>query len=401
MREAVIVDAVRTPIGRFRGSLREVRPDDMAAHVLRALIERNPTLPLEQVEDVFFGCTNQAGEDNRNVARMSLLLAGFPQEVAGVTVNRLCGSGLEAVNQAVSTLHMGCGDAFVAGGVESMTRAPLVMLKPEEPFVRGEQMMVDTTLGWRFVNRRLAAMYPPLAMGETAENVAKKFDITREEQDEFALQSQKRATEAWEEGRFSTEVAPITVIGKNKDHVLFQKDEHIRPYTDREALAKLKPAFTSTGTVTAGNSSGINDGAAALIIMERKRADSLGLRARARIVSFAVAGTDPDYMGMGPVYATKKLLHRTGISSEQIDLIECNEAFAAQTLAVMKVMEWDPNKVNVNGGAIALGHPLGASGARLVTTLVHELERRQGRYGLVTMCIGVGQGIATLIERIE
>ncbi|HEY8342252.1 MAG TPA: thiolase family protein [Calditerricola sp.] len=391
---------MRTPFGRYRGSLSRVRPDDLAAHVIRALLERNPQLDPAAIEDVIFGCANQAGEDNRNVARMAVLLAGLPEEVGGVTVNRLCGSGLEAVNQAAAAILAGCGDIFIAGGVESMSRAPLVMLKPEEELPRGNRELVDTTIGWRFVNPRLAEKYPPYSMGETAENVAERFGITREEQDAFALESQRRAARAWEEGKFADEIVPVEVPAGRGETRLFAKDEHLRPDTTLEKLAQLKPAFRPGGTVTAGNSSGINDGAAALLIMERKTAEALGFTPLARIVTFAVAGVDPSYMGLGPIYATRKLLARAGLTVDDLDLVELNEAFAAQALACIRELGLDPAKVNVNGGAIAIGHPLGASGARILGTLVYELRRRGGRYGLATMCIGVGQGIATLVERL-
>ncbi|QKI81513.1 thiolase family protein [Kroppenstedtia eburnea] len=401
MGEAVIIDALRTPIGRYRGGLSGVRPDDLAAHAIRALLERNPGVDPGAVEDVIFGCANQAGEDNRNVARMALLLAGLPRQVAGSTVNRLCGSGLEAVNQAVAALKMGAGDIFVAGGVESMSRAPLVMLKPEEPFPRGNRTLVDTTLGWRFVNPEMARIHQPIAMGETAENVAEQYGISREEQDVFALESQRKAAAAWEAGRFREEVIPVTVPRRKREPLRVEKDEHLRPDTTLEKLSGLQPAFREGGTVTPGNASGINDGAAALLIMEGQRAEELGLTPLARVVSFAVSGCDPDTMGLGPIFATRKLLRRTGISIGEIDRVELNEAFAAQALACIRELDLDPARVNVNGGAIALGHPLGASGTRILTTLVHELRRCRGRYGLATMCIGVGQGIATLVERIE
>ncbi|WP_301237116.1 3-oxoadipyl-CoA thiolase [Polycladomyces subterraneus] len=401
VREAVIVDAVRTPFGRYKGTLSRVRPDDLAAHVIRALLERNPSVDPARIEDVIFGCANQAGEDNRNVARMAALLAGLPEETGGVTVNRLCGSGLEAVNQAAAAIAAGCGDIFIAGGVESMSRAPMVMLKPEEPFPRGNQTLVDTTLGWRFVNPKMTEMFPPLSMGETAENVAERYGVTREDQDAFALRSQQRAARAWEENRFADEIVPVMIPVKRGEPVVFNKDEHMRPDTTLQKLASLRPAFREGGTVTAGNSSGINDGAGALLIMERSVAQSLGLKPLARIVTFAVCGTHPNYMGIGPVGATKKALARAGLSVADLDLIELNEAFAAQALACIRELGLDEEKVNVNGGAIALGHPLGASGARIIGTMAYELRRRGGRYGLATMCIGVGQGIATIVERVE
>ncbi|SEN52446.1 3-oxoadipyl-CoA thiolase [Lihuaxuella thermophila] len=400
-REVVIVDAVRTPIGRFQGSLSPVRPDDLAAHVIRGLLDRHPELDPAQVEDVIFGCANQAGEDNRNVARMALLLAGLPEQVGGSTVNRLCGSGLEAVNQAAAAIAMGCGDVMIAGGVESMSRAPLVMLKPEEILARGNQTLVDTTLGWRFVNPRLAEMYDPISMGETAENVAEKYGISREDQDQFAFTSQQRTKAAWEQGKFADEILPVPVTQRNGESVVVDKDEHPRPNTTLEKLAQLRPAFRRGGSVTAGNSSGINDGASAVLLAERETAHKLGFKPLAKIITFAVAGVHPDYMGIGPVEATRKVLKRAGLTVKDLDLVELNEAFAAQAVACMRQLDLDPDRVNVNGGAIALGHPLGASGARILTTLVHELKRRGGKYGLATMCIGVGQGIATLVERAD
>jgi len=399
MREVVIVDAVRTPIGRFQGTLSTVRPDDLGALVIRELMKRNPELKPDEVEDVIFGCANQAGEDNRNVARMSGLLAGLPERVGGVTVNRLCGSGLEAINQAAAAIRMGCGDVMIAGGVENMTRAPLVMLKPETGLARGDHKLVDTTLGWRFVNPELAKMYDPISMGETAENVADKYGISREEQDQFAYESQQRTKRAWDEGKFDDEIVPVPVKKPKDETIWFDRDEHPRPQTTLEKLGQLRPAFRENGTVTAGNSSGINDGASAVLLMEKGTAERLGLKPLARIVTFAVEGTNPLYMGIGPVGATRKALQRAGLSVDDLDLVELNEAFAAQSVACMRELGMDHEKVNVNGGAIALGHPLGASGARIMTTLVHELKRRGGRFALATMCIGVGQGIATLIER--
>lgn len=399
MREVVIVDAVRTPIGRFQGTLSTVRPDDLGALVIRELMKRNPELKPDEVEDVIFGCANQAGEDNRNVARMSGLLAGLPERVGGVTVNRLCGSGLEAINQAAAAIRMGCGDVMIAGGVENMTRAPLVMLKPETGLARGDHKLVDTTLGWRFVNPELAKMYDPISMGETAENVADKYGISREEQDQFAYESQQRTKRAWDEGKFDDEIVPVPVKKPKAETIWFDRDEHPRPQTTLEKLGQLRPAFRENGTVTAGNSSGINDGASAVLLMEKGTAERLGLKPLARIVTFAVEGTNPLYMGIGPVGATRKALQRAGLSVDDLDLVELNEAFAAQSVACMRELGMDHEKVNVNGGAIALGHPLGASGARIMTTLVHELKRRGGRFALATMCIGVGQGIATLIER--
>lgn len=399
MRDVVIVDAVRTPIGRYGGALKDVRPDDLAAVVIRSLLERNPGMDPSFVEDVVLGAANQAGEDNRNVARMAALLAGLPVEVAGVTVNRLCGSGLEAVNQAARAIMVGDGETYIAGGTESMTRAPFVMAKHGEAWERKTEIF-DTTIGWRFTNPRLAELYDPYSMGETAENVAAKWGISREEQDQFALTSQQRAVAAQAAGRFDAELVPVAIPQKRGEPVRVAVDEHPRPDVTLEKLAKLSPAFKKDGTVTAGNASGINDGASALLLMSGERAAALGLKPLARIRSMAVAGVDPAYMGVGPVPASRKALQRAGLTVADLDLVELNEAFAAQSLACMRDLELDPGKVNVNGGAIALGHPLGCSGARILTTLVHELGRRGGRYGLATMCIGVGQGIATVIERV-
>jgi 3-oxoadipyl-CoA thiolase len=398
-REAWIVDAVRTPIGRYGGALASVRPDDLAAVVIRSIVDRTG-IDAGLVEDVILGCANQAGEDNRNVARMAALLAGLPVEVAGQTVNRLCGSGLQAVNAAAHAIGAGDGDVFIAGGVESMTRAPYVLLKPEAGFERGARTMEDTTLGWRFVNPRMQAVYPPISLGETAECVADQWTVSRERQDAFALESQRRAAAAIADGRFDGQLVPVEVPGRKGAATVVDRDEHPRE-TSLEALAGLKPAFRAGGTVTAGNSSGINDGAAALLLVEAGRAAELGLRPLARVVSTAVAGVHPDVMGIGPVPAVRKALARAGIEAADLDVVEINEAFASQSVACMDELGLDPARVNPNGGAIALGHPLGASGARLVTMLVHELGRTGGRYGLATMCIGVGQGIATVVERVE
>jgi len=397
MNEAWIVAAVRTPIARYGGALKGVRPDDLAAHVIADLIRRTGVDPAG-IADVYLGCTNQGGEDNRNVARMASLLAGLPVEVPAVTVNRLCGSGLEAVNQAARAAMLGDGELFVAGGVESMTRAPFVFAKPEAAFARQAPQIFDSTIGWRFTNARLSAMGHALALGETAEKVAERYHISREEQDRFALESQRRAAAAIQAGRFADEITPVPVPGpKGSPPVIFAADEHPRPDTTLEALAELKPAFKPDGTVTAGNSSGINDGAAAIMLATPEAARRRGLTPMARIVSYAAAGADPSYMGMGPVPATLKALGRLGLSVADLDLVELNEAFASQSVACIRELGLDPARVNVSGGAIALGHPLGASGARILVTLVHELRRRGGRYGLATMCIGVGQGIATLI----
>jgi len=400
LRETWIIDAVRTPIGRYGGALATVRPDDLAAIALRAIVDRTG-IDAALVEDVILGCANQAGEDNRNVARMAALLAGLPVEVAGQTVNRLCGSGLQAVNSASHAIGAGDGDVFIAGGVESMTRAPYVLLKAEGAYDRGPRAMEDTTLGWRFVNPRMQAAYPPISLGETAECVADQWSITRERQDAFALESQRRAAAAIESGRFDGQLVPVEVSGRKGAVTMVNRDEHPRADTTAEALAALKPAFKSGGTVTAGNSSGINDGAAAILLVEAGRARELGLRPMARIVSTAVAGVHPDVMGIGPVPAVRKALARAGLKAGDLDVVELNEAFASQSVACVDELGLDPARVNPNGGAIALGHPLGASGARLVTMLVHELARSGGRYGMAAMCIGVGQGIATVVERVE
>jgi 3-oxoadipyl-CoA thiolase len=400
LREAWIVDAVRTPIGRYGGALASVRPDDLAAAVIRAVVERSAIDPAA-IEDVILGCANQAGEDNRNVARMAALLADLPVEVAGQTVNRLCGSGLQAINSAAHAIGADDGDVFVAGGVESMTRAPYVMAKPEVAFDRGNREAFDTTLGWRFVNPKLAEKHYPYSMGETAENVAERWEVGRDLQDEFALRSHQRAVAAIEAGRFDAQIVPITIPQKRGEPVVVSRDEHPRKDTSLDALTKIKPAFRDGGTVTAGNSSGINDGAAAVLVVEAGKARAMGLRPMARVVSTAVAGVDPAVMGIGPVPAARKALARAGIDVRDLDLVELNEAFASQSVVCINELGLDPDKVNVNGGAIALGHPLGGSGARLVTMLVHELRRTGGRYGLATMCIGVGQGIATIVERID
>jgi len=399
LADAWIVSAVRTPVGRYGGALATVRPDDLAAIAIRAAVERagiDPAL----LEDVILGCANQAGEDNRNVARMSALLAGLPVEIAGQTVNRLCGSGLQAVNSAAHAIMAGDGDAFVAGGVESMTRSPYVMAKAEAAWERGPREVYDTTLGWRFTNPRLAEMHRPYSMGETGENVAEQCAVSREEQDDFALSSHRRAVAAIEDGRFDGQIVPVSVPQKQGEPLVIERDEHPRPDTSNEALARLKPAFREGGSVTAGNSSGINDGASALVLIEADLARRLGLQPQARVVATAVAGVDPAVMGLGPIPATRKALERAGLSVDDLDLVELNEAFASQSIACVRELGLDPERVNVNGGAIAIGHPLGMSGARLVTMLVHELIRRGGRFGLATMCIGVGQGIASVIERL-
>jgi 3-oxoadipyl-CoA thiolase len=400
LREAWIVSAVRTPVGRYGGALARVRPDDLAAAAISGAVER-AGIPPNELEDVVLGAANQAGEDNRNVARMAALLAGLPFEVAGQTVNRLCGSGLQAINSAAQAIMVGDGDAFVAGGVESMSRAPYVMAKPESAYERGARELYDTTLGWRFTNPRLAEMHHPYSMGETGENVAERCGVTREEQDEFALRSHQRAVAAFEAGRFAAQIVPITVPQPKAEPLIVDRDEHPRPDTSLEALARLKPAFRDGGSVTAGNSSGINDGSSATVIVEAETCRRLGLRPMARVVATAVAGVDPALMGLGPIPATRKVLERAGLTVDDLDLVELNEAFASQSIVCIRELGLDPEKVNVNGGAIAIGHPLGASGARLITMLAHELDRRKGQYGLATMCIGVGQGIATIVERID
>jgi 3-oxoadipyl-CoA thiolase len=386
---AVVLSAVRTPVGRYGGALAGERPDDLAALVIGEAVSR-AGVPAEQIEDVWFGAANQSGEDNRNVARMAALLAGLPDSVAGVTVNRLCASGLSAVVGACHAVADGDGDLFVAGGVESMSRAPLVLPKPEHAFPRGNSTAWDTTLGWRFPNPRLEEQFPLESMGETGENVAERYGVSREEQDAFALRSQQRWAAADADGRFADELVPVGDV---------TRDEHPRPDTSAERLAALKPAFRGGGTVTAGNSSGINDGAAALIVASEEKARELGVEPLGAFVGSAVAGVDPRVMGIGPVPAVRKLLGRAGVDVGEIDLVELNEAFASQSLVVIRELGLDLERVNVNGGAIALGHPLGMSGARLVVTLLHELRRRGGRYGLATLCVGVGQGQAALFER--
>jgi len=397
MRDAVILDAVRTPVGRYAGALRDVRPDDLAAHVIQAIVRRN-TLDPAAIEDVVLGCANQAGEDNRNVARMAALLAGLPVEVPGQTVNRLCGSGMQAVHAAAHAIACGLGDVYIAGGVESMTRAPYVLASPQEAFPRGPMVLQDTTIGWRFPNPKLAEVYPLYSMGETAENVAERYGISRDDQDVFAWESQQRAAAAQREGRFAEEIVPVTVPRPRGAPVVVDADEHPRPDTTLEGLAGLRPAFRTGGTVTAGNSSGINDGAAALLVTSAEWAEREGRRPIARIAAAAVAGVDPSYMGIGPVPASRKALVRAGRRIDEMDLIELNEAFAVQVLACVRDLDIDRARLNPNGGAIALGHPIGASGARILATLAHEMRRRQARWGLATMCIGVGQGIATVVE---
>jgi 3-oxoadipyl-CoA thiolase len=385
---AVILSAVRTPVGRYGGGLAGIRADDLAAVAVRAAVER-AGVPAEQIEDVWLGCANQAGEDNRNVARMAVLLAGLPESVAGVTVNRLCASGLSAIVGAAHAVIAGDGDLFVAGGVESMSRAPLVTAKPDAAYPRGDRVLYDTTLGWRFPNPRLQELFPLETMGETGENVAERWAVPREEQDAFALRSQQRWAAAAEAGRFDDELVAVGDL---------TRDEHPRPETSAAKLASLKAAFRNDGTVTAGNSSGLNDGAAAVVISSEEKARELGIEPLGAFVGSAVAGVDPRVMGIGPVPAVRKVLERTGVTVDQLDLVELNEAFASQALAVVRELGLDQEKVNVNGGAIAIGHPLGMSGARLAVTLLHELRRRGARYGVATMCVGVGQGQAALFE---
>ena len=389
MRRAVVLSGVRTPIGRYGGALSQVRPDDLAALAISAAVERAGVDPAA-IDDVYFGAANQAGEDNRNVARMAVLLAGLPESVPGVTLNRLCASGLSAVVSACHAIAAGDADLVVAGGAESMSRAPLVLAKPEAAFPRGDQTVYDSTLGWRFPNPRLAELFALESMGETGENVAERWGVSREEQDAFALRSQQRWAAANAAGRFADELVPVGDV---------TTDEHPRPDTSAEALAKLKPAFRQDGTVTAGNASGINDGAAALVIASEEIAAELGSEPLGAFVGSASAGVDPRVMGIGPIPAVRKLLGRAGLEPSRLDLVELNEAFASQSLAVIRELGLDEEKVNVNGGAIAVGHPLGMSGARLVVSLLHELRRRDGRYGLATLCVGVGQGVAALFER--
>ena len=390
-----IIDIIRTPVGQFGGTLASVRPDDLAAIVIKKLLERNSSIDPKVIEDVIFGAANQAGEDNRNVARMALLLAGLPVEIGGVTVNRLCASGLQAIMDASRAILNGDGNCYIAGGVESMSRAPFVMPKSEEPFSRKAEVY-DTTIGWRFINSNLSKLYPPYSMGETAENVADKWKITREEQDQFGLASQQKYFAAHKANKFKDELISVSVK-KGKEAIDFNTDEYPRE-TSLEKLAALKPAFKENGTVTAGNSSGINDGAAASLLVNEELAKKLNLKPLARVVSMAVAGVDPAYMGVGPVPAVKKALQRAGLKISDLGLIELNEAFAAQSLACIKDLDLNPEIVNVNGGAIAIGHPLGCSGVRISATLLHEMKSRNVKYGLATMCIGVGQGAAIVYE---
>lgn len=398
MKQVFVIDAVRTPIGKFGGSLSTVRPDDLLAWVIKALIERNPEVDVNAIEDVIAGAANQAGEDNRDVARMAALLAGLPVTVGGNTVNRLCASGLQAIMDASRAIMCGDGEIFIAGGVESMTRAPFVMAKAENPFQRKVEIF-DTSIGWRFVNDKLSSLHYPYSMGETAENVADRWNISREEQDRFAFETQKKYAAAKEAGKFEEEIIPVIIDSGKAGTKIFDTDEHPR-FSPLEKLAALKPAFKKDGTVTAGNSSGVNDGAAALLLASEEAVKKYHLKPIAKIRSMAVAGVEPAIMGIGPVPATQKALKRAGLSADDLDLIELNEAFASQSIACIRDLGLDENKVNVNGGAIALGHPLGCSGARISTTLLYELRRRGGKYGLATMCVGVGQGAAMIYEMI-
>jgi 3-oxoadipyl-CoA thiolase len=396
MERAVIVDALRTPIGRYAGALKDVRADDLAALVVAQAVQRNQLDPTT-IEDVYFGDANQAGEDNRNVARMAVLLAGLPVEIPAATMNRLCGSGMQAVVAATREIETGNGLCFIAGGVESMTRAPYILEKPQREFARGAQTIHDSTIGWRMVNPRLAAKYPPISLGQTAEVVARRYGITRNEQDRWALESHRKAVAAQESCYFRAELVPVALA----DGTTFDKDEGPRPDTTLEKLAALKPAFDKDGTVTAGNSSPLNDGAACLVMMSESHAQRIGARPIARVLAAASAGVDPSCMGLGPIPASRKALQRAGLEPSELDSIELNEAFASQVIACIRDLDLDAQRVNPNGGAIALGHPLGASGARIIATLVHDLARRKLRYGLATMCIGVGQGIATVVENLR
>lgn len=398
MKTVYVIDAVRTPIGKYAGTLSSVRPDDLAAHIIKALIARNPNVDVNAIEDIIFGAANQAGEDNRNVARMAGLLAGLPTSVGGNTVNRLCASGLQAIVDASRSIMCGDGDVYLAGGVESMTRAPFVMAKAETAFGRTPEIY-DTTIGWRFTNKALSALYHPYAMGETAENVAERWKISREEQDAFAFSSQQKYAAAHAANRFAEELIPVSIPQKKGDAILFAKDEHPRLGTI-EDLAKLKPAFKKDGTVTAGNSSGVNDGSSVLLLASEEAVKQYNLTPMARVVSRGVAGVDPAIMGVGPVPATQKAVQRAGLNMSDIGLFELNEAFASQSIACVRDLGINPEIVNVNGGAIAIGHPLGCSGARISTTLLHEMKKRNERYGVATMCIGVGQGVAVVYENL-
>ncbi|MBS1606141.1 MAG: acetyl-CoA C-acyltransferase [Bacteroidetes bacterium] len=398
MNAIYVIDSVRTPIGKYGGALSTIRPDDLLAHVIRALLQRNPGIDAEEIEDVIAGDANQAGEDNRNVARMAALLAGLPVTVPGNTVNRLCASGLQAIMDAGRAIACGDGDLFIAGGVESMTRAPFVMSKSSSAFNRNAEIF-DSTIGWRFVNKKMADLYHPYSMGETAENVARQWKVSREAQDQFGLLSQEKYFAALEAGKWAAEIAPVEILGGKQEKIYFEKDEPPRS-TSMEKLAALRPAFIKDGSVTAGNSAGINDGAAAMLLASETAVKKYGLRPMARVVSMGVAGVDPSIMGVGPIPATRKALQRAGLQAGDLDLVELNEAFAVQALVCMQELGLDPALVNVNGGSIAIGHPLGCSGVRISTTLVHEMQRRSVRYALATMCVGVGQGAAVVYEKL-
>jgi acetyl-CoA C-acetyltransferase len=399
MKEVYVIDAIRTPIGKYGGGLSTVRPDDLAAHVIKTLIERNPSIDYNEVEDVVFGAANQAGEDNRNVARMAGLIAGLPITVGGVTVNRLCASGLQAMMDASRSIMLGEAGIYIAGGVESMSRAPFVMAKSDTAFNRVPKMY-DTTIGWRFINDKLSDLHHPFAMGETAENVAERYSITREEQDDFAYDTQQKYKVAFEAGKFKEEIVAVSIPQRKGDPKIVDTDEHPRPETPREKLSSLRPAFKKGGSVTAANASGVNDGAAAMILADKETVEKYGLKPIAKIKSMAIAGVEPAVMGIGPVPASQKALKRAGLDVKDIDLWELNEAFAAQSIACVRDLGIDINKVNVNGGAIALGHPLGCSGTRISTTLLYEMKRTGAKYGLATMCIGVGQGAAMVFEKV-
>lgn len=398
MKRAYVVDAARTAVGKFGGTLASQRPDDLAAEVIKSLMDRNPSIDPSDIEDVLLGAANQAGEDNRNVARMSLLLAGLPHTVPGLTINRLCASSLQAIADVSKNIAVGYGDVYLAGGVESMSRAPFVLSKSETAFSRTNKIY-DTSIGWRFINPKLSKMYHPYAMGETAENIVEKYQISRVEQDEFAHHSQLKYQNAYDSGKFSEEIIPISIPRKKQDDLVFNKDEHPR-LSSVEVLSNLKPAFKDGGSVTAGNSSGVNDGSAALVIVSEDALKRYNLEPIAEVMSSAAVGVSPDIMGIGPVNATNKALKRAGISIKDIDLVELNEAFAAQSIACIRDLELNPEIINVNGGSIAIGHPLGASGARIVSTLVHEFKRRKSaKYALATMCVGVGQGVAVIFKK--
>lgn len=400
MTEVVIVDAVRTPIGRYKGALKSVRPDDLGAIVIKALVERNPNLDAGEIDEVIFGNANGAGEENRNVARMSALIADLPESVAGTTVNRLCGSSLDSVSMAARSIMTGEIDIAIAGGTESMSRAPLVMLKPEKEFPRGNMELVDTTIGWRFPNDKIKSEYGIDSMPQTAENVAKRYNISRKEQDEFAYESQQRAKAAVEADRFKEQMVPVTITDRKGNETVVDKDEHPRPETTLEKLSELRSIFPD-GTVTAGNASGVNDGASALLIMSKEKAEDMGLTPLVKYTFSATAGVEPAVMGLGPIDSTKKLLEKTGRTISDVGLVELNEAFASQSIECIRQLGFDRDIVNVNGGAISFGHPLGASGARILTDLIYEMKRRRTRTGLATMCIGVGQGISLMVDNVE